>query len=65
MIAGMRLASGKDVPYQIVGRREGDIAACYADPNLAKTELGWEAEKGLKQMCEDSWRWQMNSPGGY
>ena len=46
-------------------RRPGDIATCYADPGLAKEELGWEAEYGIKEMCEDSWRWQKMNPNGY
>jgi UDP-glucose 4-epimerase len=65
MVAGMEEASGQKVPYQIVGRREGDIAACFADPTLAREELNWIAEKGLKQMCEDTWNWQVNNPEGY
>jgi len=57
--------SGRAVPYQIVGRRAGDIAACYADPGKALSELGWKARHGLREMCEDSWRWQENNPKGY
>lgn len=57
--------SGKDIPYKVVGRREGDVAKCYADPTKANKELGWKAELGLKEMCEDSWRWQSNNPNGY
>jgi UDP-glucose 4-epimerase len=44
-----------DVPYKIVDRRAGDIAACYADPSYAKEQLGWEAEKGIEEMCRDAW----------
>lgn len=58
-------ACGKDLPYEIKARRPGDIAACYADAALAKKELGWEAEYGLDEMCEDSWRWQSMNPEGY
>ncbi|HEY8390783.1 MAG TPA: UDP-glucose 4-epimerase, partial [Clostridia bacterium] len=47
-----------------VGRRPGDIAASYADPTLAKIELGWEANYDLKKMCEDSWNWQKKNPNG-
>ncbi|MGY8872800.1 MAG: UDP-glucose 4-epimerase GalE [Pseudomonadales bacterium] len=65
MIEGMQIASGNEVPYRIVSRRDGDIATCFADPTLAKLELGWVAEKTLKQMCEDTWNWQTNSPLGY
>jgi UDP-glucose 4-epimerase len=58
MVRAFERASGKAVPYQIVARRPGDIAACYADPSLAKAELGWTAERDIAQMCADSWRWQ-------
>lgn len=58
-------ASGKSVPYKIVSRRPGDIAACYANPQKANEELGWKAEKGIEEMCEDSWRWQNKNPKGY
>lgn len=56
---------GKDIPYEVQPRRLGDIATCYADPSLAKEELGWEAVRDLDKMCEDSWRWQKNNPQGY
>ncbi|MDR3344740.1 MAG: UDP-glucose 4-epimerase GalE [Oscillospiraceae bacterium] len=49
------------VPYEIVARREGDIAECYSDPSLAAKELGWKAELGLGDMCADSWRWETNA----
>lgn len=58
-------ASGREIPYEIVERRAGDIATCYADPKKANEELGWKAERGIKEMCEDSWRWQSNNPKGY
>ena len=58
-------ASGRKVPYKIVGRREGDIAKCFADATMAYKLLGWKAENGIKEMCEDSWRWQKNNPNGY
>ncbi len=58
-------ATGVKIPYVIKERRAGDIAACYADASLAKEELGWEAQYGIKEMCEDSWRWQKNNPNGY
>ncbi|MGJ9383509.1 UDP-glucose 4-epimerase GalE [Salipaludibacillus sp. CF4.18] len=57
--------SGKKVPYQIVDRRPGDIGVCYADPRNAKEGLGWAAEKGMEEMCRDSWKWQKNNPHGY
>ncbi len=56
---------GKKIPYEIEARRPGDIDFCYADATLARKELGWEAKMSLKEMCEDSWRWQVNNPNGY
>ena len=53
-------ASGHAVPYEIVARRAGDIAACYADPTLARERLGWSARRDLDAMCRDAWRWQCN-----
>jgi len=58
-------ASGRQVPYEIVERRPGDIASCYASPELALKLLGWKAEKGLDEMCADHWRWQKENPHGY
>ena len=58
-------ASGREIPYKITARRPGDIATCYSDPRKANEELGWKAEKGIKEMCEDSWRWQSQNPKGY
>ncbi|MBQ2800087.1 MAG: UDP-glucose 4-epimerase GalE [Lachnospiraceae bacterium] len=58
-------ATGVKIPYQIKDRRAGDIATCYSDATKAKEELGWVAERGIKEMCEDSWRWQSNNPNGY
>ncbi len=58
-------ATGQKVPYVIKERRPGDIATCYADAAKAKEELGWVAERELKEMCEDSWRWQSNNPNGF
>ena len=65
MIKAFEKASGKPVPYEIVDRRPGDIAECYAEPTLAKAELGWEAQRGLEEMCEDNWRWQSENPNGF
>lgn len=65
MIKAFEDASGKKVAYKIGPRRPGDIAECYADPKLAKEELGWVAERGIEEMCEDGWRWQSNNPEGY
>lgn len=53
------------VPYQLVERRPGDVAVCYADPGKSARKLGWKAEKNLKDMCRDSWNWQKNNPQGY
>lgn len=58
-------ASGVKIPYSIKPRRAGDIAMCYADPSKAKEELGWEAKRGIAEMCRDSWNWQSNNPEGY
>ena len=59
------LAIGHDIPYAIKPRRPGDIAACYADSAKAKNELGWTAERGIDEMCVDSWRWQSMNPNRY
>ena len=58
-------ATGVKVPYVITARRPGDIATCYADPTKAADELDWRAENGIREMCEDSWRWQSMNPDGY
>lgn len=58
-------ACGKTLPYQVKPRRAGDIATCYCDASKAKNELGWTAEKGIEEMCADSWRWQSTNPNGY
>ena len=58
-------ASGRDVPYEVVPRRPGDVAACYADPTLAQQLLGWRARLDLQRMCADSWRWQSMNPQGF
>ena len=65
MVAAFEHASGQPVPYEIVARRPGDIAACWADPGLAQEVLQWQASRSLTQMCEDSWRWQAGNPRGY
>ena len=65
MIKAFEKASGKTVPYQVVDRRPGDIAACYTDPVHAAEKLGWHAECELDEMCEDAWRWQSQNPEGY
>ena len=65
LVKAFEKASGRDVPYQIAPRRPGDIAACYADPSLAETELGWRAELTIEDACRDAWNWQSNNPNGY
>ena len=65
LVSAYAAASGRAVPYQIVARRPGDVAACYADPALARRLLGWQAQHGLDRMCTDSWRWQSLNPQGY
>ena len=60
IVRAFERASGHAVPYEIVARRAGDIAACYADPTLARERLGWSARRDLDAMCRDAWRWQCN-----
>lgn len=65
VVKAFEKASGVKVPYKIGPRREGDFATCYSDPSKAYKELGWKAERGIEEMCEDSWRWQSQNPNGY
>lgn len=65
VIHAFEQACGHSIPYKIVDRRPGDIAMCWADPTLAKLELGWKAQRGLPEMIVDTWRWQLNNPQGY
>ena len=65
MIEAVAKAAGKPVPHEIVDRRPGDVAVCYADPTLAKQVLGWQAKLGIDAMCSDTWRWQQMNPDGY
>jgi UDP-glucose 4-epimerase len=65
LVRAYEAASGRSVPYEIVARRPGDVAACWADPALARELLGWEAKLDLARMCEDSWRWQHDNPHGF
>ena len=58
-------ASGRAIPYRVVARRPGDVAACYADPARARQLLGWQARHDLDRMCADSWRWQQLNPNGF
>ena len=65
MVRAFEAASGRPVPFDIVARRPGDIAACWADPAHAERVLGWRAQRDLQAMCEDAWRWQSGNPRGY
>ena len=65
IVKNFEAATGVKIPYVIKPRRAGDIATCYCDASKAAKELGWTAENGIREMCEDSWRWQSNNPNGY
>jgi len=65
MVEAFERVSGQQVPFEIVGRRPGDIAQCWADTTLAKQVLGWNAVRSLDAMCADTWRWQQMNPSGY
>jgi UDP-glucose 4-epimerase len=65
LITAFSKAAGKDIPYKIIERRPGDVAACFASPEKAMKELGWRCEKTINDACVDSWRWQSNNPNGY
>ncbi|SFV89946.1 UDP-glucose 4-epimerase [hydrothermal vent metagenome] len=65
MVKAFEEVSRVKVPYEIAPRRSGDVAKCYADPSYAKEVLGWEAKRGIEEMCEDTWRWQRKNPDGY
>ncbi len=65
MVRAFEQASGRPVPYEIAPRRPGDVATCYADPARARELLGWEAARGIREMCADAWRWQSMNPQGY
>ena len=65
MVAAFGRACGHRIPYKIEGRRDGDIAACWADPARAQALLGWSAHYDLDRMCNDAWRWQLKNPNGY
>ena len=65
IIKAFEKVSGKKIPYDIVDRREGDIAKCYSDPSYSAKKLGWIAHFDIEEMCEDSWRWQSLNPNGY
>lgn len=65
LVNAFEKASGRQIPYEIVGRRPGDIATCYADPSLAADVLGWRAELSIEEACADAWRWQSRHPNGF
>ena len=65
LVHAFEKASGRTIPYVVDPRRPGDIAICYADPTKARTQLGWQAQRSLDEMCLDSWRWQSMNPNGY
>lgn len=65
MIHAFEKACGKTLPYEILPRRAGDVASCYATSEKAEKELGWKAQYGLEKMCADQWNWQKNNPNGY
>jgi UDP-glucose 4-epimerase len=65
VVKAFEAASGKQVPYELVPRRPGDVAACYADPAAAAELIGWRAEHGIERMCVDHWRWQSQNPRGF
>lgn len=65
LIGAFSKAAGKEISYQIVDRRPGDVGSCYASPKKANEELGWFAEKSIEDACEDSWRWQSQNPNGF
>ena len=65
MVRAFERASGRPVPHRIVERRPGDVARCWADPDLAEKTLGWRATRDLDEMCRDLWRWQEMNPAGY
>ncbi|MGP5341434.1 UDP-glucose 4-epimerase GalE [Glutamicibacter arilaitensis] len=65
VIEAFSRVSGQEVAYQVVERRPGDVAECYANPEKAMLDLGWKAERGLEQMVEDMWRWQVKNPDGF
>ena len=65
LLAAFERACGHDLPYEIVDRRPGDVAASYADPTRAESELGWRATRTVDDMCVDTWRWQVQNPDGY
>lgn len=65
MIRAFSAAVGRDLPYEVVGRRDGDVLDLTSNPSRANKELGWKTERTLEQACEDLWKWTRNNPEGY
>jgi UDP-glucose 4-epimerase len=65
VIAAFEKATGKKIPFEIVGRRAGDVTEAWADPSYAEKLLGWKTERGLEEMLADAWHWQSKNPNGY
>ncbi|MBF0467474.1 MAG: UDP-glucose 4-epimerase GalE [Desulfamplus sp.] len=65
LVRAFEKACGREIPFKIVPRRAGDIAACYADPSKAQKELDWKATRTVEKMCQDTWNWQSNNPTGF
>jgi len=65
IVKAFEKVNGVKVPYVITARREGDVAVCYSDPSKAERLLGWKAERGIEEMCRDTWNWQMKNPNGF
>jgi UDP-glucose 4-epimerase len=65
MVRAFEKANGVKIPVRMAPRRAGDIAACYADPTLARQELDWQATRDLDDMVRDAWNWQSQNPNGY
>jgi UDP-glucose 4-epimerase len=65
MVRAFERAAGRTIPYVLAARREGDVAACWADASLARRLLGWEALRSIDEACADGWRWQSSNPNGY
>jgi UDP-glucose 4-epimerase len=65
MLRAFESVIGKTIPFKMVPRRQGDVAECWSDSSKAERDLGWKAERGLKQMVSDAWRWQSGNPNGY
>tara|TARA_Y100000385_G_C12787523_1_gene506208 strand:- start:253 stop:666 length:414 start_codon:yes stop_codon:yes gene_type:complete len=65
LVKAFQQATGQSIPYEISARRPGDVATCFADSSKAERELNWIADRGIVEMCMDSWKWQKENPNGY